>query len=140
MSEQNMKSAEESPSESLKAWAEGLSETEADEINLLISVYGYSEKGAAELLLLNQKGVEALKGLTQIVKEPQQFVDGYDELSAVDRSRALHEKKLTLRQQLENSLALASDRLYDYSDAEISNFEQEAGRLFNRTIEHKEAA
>ena len=103
-------------------------------------MYQYNGKAAPELLLLNQKGVEALKGLTQINKEPEQIIDGYYELSPVKRSQTLSEKKLEFKQQLESSLALAKDKLYDYSDAEIAQFEKEAETLFTSPAGFKQAA
>ena len=132
--------AAEIPSEELKAWAETLTVAEVEEIDSLLKVYQYSGTTAPELLLLNQKGVEALKALTQLKKEPELIIDGYSEMSGPERPRAVMDKKIELSQQLEKSLEQARDKLYDYEDEEIAQFEQEAETLFASPIEYKEAA
>lgn len=132
--------AAEVPSEELKAWAETLTAAEIEEIDSRIKVYQYNGTAAPELLLLNQKGVEALKGLVQLIKEPEQLIEGYYEIPASERTRTLMDTKRELSQQLEKSLAVAKDKLYDYSDEEIAQFEKEAETLFASPIEYKEAA
>ena len=132
--------AAEVPSEELKAWAETLTEAEIEEIDSCIKVYQYNGTAAPELLFLNQKGVEALKALIQLRKEPEHIIDGYYEIPSVERTRAVMDKRTELSQQLEKSLAVAKDKLYDYSDEEITQFEKEAETLFASPIEYKEAA
>ena len=139
MSEEYINAAE-VPSEELKVWAETLTYAEVEEIDSLLKVYQYSGTTAPELLLLNQKGVEALKGLIQLKREPEQIIDGYSEMSGPERPDAILDKRIKLSQQLEKSLAVARDKLYDYSDEEITQFEKEAETLFSSPAEYKEAA
>lgn len=140
MTEAHMDGHETSPRESLEDWAQTLSEAEIQEIDLTLKTYRYDGKVAPELLFLNQKGVEALKALTQLRKEPEQVIEGYYEIPSGERESTLISKRIELSQQLENSLALAKDKLYDYEDEEIAQFEQEAQTLFDRDVEYKQAA
>lgn len=139
MSEEYNNNAE-VPSEELKAWAQTLTEAEIKEVDLLIRVFQYNGTTAPELLLFDKKGVEALKGLITLNREPEQIIDGYYEIPGIERSRALMDKKMECNQQLERSLNLAKDKLYDYEDEEIAQFGKEAETLFASPIEHKEAA
>lgn len=121
---------QEAPAEELIKWMEGLTENEKREVGILVSTYGYSDRGAPELLLLNSQGLEALKNLIAINGNPAQVIDGYEKLSGDERGKTLSHTRTELRRQLEDSLHGANDKLYDYEDSEIAELQKRAEALF----------